>query len=309
MGRRLCVVFLLPNSVLLFQQDLGEYFLSAKDCADSIIDIFANAVMVCDSSLRSELMTRQLSVALILLLFLCPMANAGLVSFSNISQSGQGPGDPLFPYGPHTILGNTLVFDSPAGFAATSANGIFDIEDSFTDGLLSFSVDADPDTWITGLKITERGARTLFELIVGSGSANTRVQVIALADITITELDHGNTPLTPAAAAPISIGFDLTWDLINDPGAVLWTGMDARDIEQILINRGVEFEQGATALNFIMNNQLFAISEEGTFAFIDKKRIEIEVRTEMIPEPTTAVLAMFGLLGVSFGRGLESERV
>jgi hypothetical protein len=247
-------------------------------------------------------MTRHLSIAIIVLLILCPSANAGLVGFHNISQSGQGPGDPPAPYGPPTISGNTLSFASPAAFAATSANGVFDIEDSFTDGLLTFDVEADPDTWITGLKLTERGGRNLFELILGSGTNSTRVNVIALASVVITELDHGNTPLTAAAAAPIPVGFNLTWDLINNPGADLWTGMDPVDIEDILIDREVDFERGATAFDFIMNNQLFAISEEGTFAFIDKKRIDIDVDTEMCPEPTTALLVLCGLLGSILGR-------
>jgi hypothetical protein len=252
-------------------------------------------------------MTRHLSIAIIVLLILCPSANAGLVSFHNISQSGQGPGDPPAPYGPPTISGNTLSFASPVAFAATSANGVFDIEDSFTDGLVTFDVDADPGTWITGLKLSERGGRNLFELILDSGTGSTRVNVIAIASIVITELDHGNTPLTPAAEAPILVGFDLTWNLINDPGAVLWTGMDAVDIEAILLNRKVDFEHGATALDFIMDNQLFAISEEGTFAFIDKKRIDIDLETEMLPEPATALLVLLGLLGTSLGRGIERE--
>ena len=251
-------------------------------------------------------MTRHLSMALIIVLILCPGAHAGLVSFFDISQSGQGPGDPPNPYGPPSVSGNTLSFLSPAGFSATSVNGIFDIEDSFTDGLLTFSVEADPDTWITGVSISERGARNLFELILEAGSESTRVQVIALAEILVTELDHGNTPLTAPAADAIPIGFNLTWDLEGDPGVAIWNGFDAQDIEDILINdRGVEFELGVTAFDFLMNNQLFAISEEGTFAFIDKKRIDIDVETDMVPEPTTALLALFGLLGTCLGRGLE----
>ena len=128
------------------------------------------------------------------------------------------------------------------------------------------------------------------------------MQVIALADVVVTELDHGATALTPLATAPIPIGFNLTWDLLANPGAALWTGIDAKDIENILTNRGVIFDHGVTGLNFIMNNQLFAISEEGTFAFIDKKRIEIDVETEMIPEPTTALLALLGVLGTCMVR-------
>ncbi len=253
-------------------------------------------------------MTRKLSLALTILLMLCPSANAGLVSFTNIFQSGQGPGDPPAPYGPPSISDNSLSFASPAAFSATSVNGVFDVENSFTDGLLTFSVEADDDTWITGMSISERGARNLFELVLSSGTATTRVQVISLAEITVTELDHGNTPLTALAMVPIPIGFNITWDLINNPGVAIWTGLDAQDIETILINRGVVFDLGATAFDFIMNNQLFAISEVDTFAFIDKKRIDIDVETEMIPEPTTALLAIFVLLGTSLGRGIKLEQ-
>ena len=102
-------------------------------------------------------MTRHLSLALIFMLAVCPAIQAGLVSFDDIFQSGQGPGDPPAPYGPPTIVGNTLSFEGPAAFSATSVNGVFDIEDSFTDGLLTFSVNADPDTWITGIVLSETG--------------------------------------------------------------------------------------------------------------------------------------------------------
>ena len=223
---------------------------------------------------------------------------AGLVEFINISQSGQGPGDPPNPYGIPTILGDSLEFRGPAAFAATSFDGNFDIQDSFTDGFVSFSVEADDDTWITGFSLRERGGRTLLELPF-PGTDTTRVRVIALGSISVTELDHGNTALTPDAALPIGIGFDVTWDLINNPGASLWSAFDAKNIENILTQRGVTFDHGATALDFFMNNQLLAISEEGTFAFIDKKRIDFDVSTEMlIPEPATIVLALMGIIGV-----------
>ena len=43
------------------------------------------------------------------------------------------------------------------------------------------------------------------------GTAATTVRVVALGSISVTELDHGNTPLTAAAATPFGIGFDVTW--------------------------------------------------------------------------------------------------
>ena len=242
-------------------------------------------------------------VALCLLAFTSSFdCHAGIVTYSSISQSGQGPGDPSDPYGSPTISGNLLSFLAPGAFSATSANGVFDIADSFTDGFISFSVEAEDNTWITGFSLREQGSRNLFELVAGSGTIATTVRVIALGSISVTELDHGSTPLTAAAATPFGIGFDVTWDLINDPTPALWDAFDEVDIEQILTNRGVVFDYGATAFDFFMNNQLLAISEDGTFAFIDKKRIDFDTDTEMIPEPATLVLAIGGILGIACSR-------
>jgi len=245
-------------------------------------------------------LTIQLTIAALCLLqaWTETSVEAGLVSFSNISQSGQGPGDPANPYGAPVILGNSLTFPGPSAFSATSANGLFDIEDGFTDGFLSFSVEADPDTWITGLSLEESGLRSLLEL-QNPGTATTRVRVIAVGSISVIELDHGNSPLTGLAAQPMGIGFDLTWDLANHMEVVLWNGVDAADIAATLTERGVAFEHGATAIDFFMNNQLLAISEDGTFAFIDKKFIDFDVDTEMVPEPGTIILGIAGMLAVA----------
>ncbi|MCG8449000.1 MAG: PEP-CTERM sorting domain-containing protein [Pirellulales bacterium] len=233
-----------------------------------------------------------------------PSAQAGIVTFLNFSQSGQGPGDPPNPYGAPTFGVNSLSFLGPGAFSATAVDGVFDIQNSFTDGFISFSLEADNETWITGMSIQESGSRNFFELIVGSGvgTVNTRVRVIAIGSISVTELDHGNTPLTPTAAMPMGIGFDVTWDLINHPGVALWNESNVRSIEDELITRGVNFQLGATAIDFFMNNQLLAISEEGTFAFIDKKVINFGIQTEMIPEPGTLLLAMAGVMGLAAGR-------
>ncbi|MCH2115413.1 MAG: hypothetical protein MK171_10965 [Pirellulales bacterium] len=230
-------------------------------------------------------------------------AQAGFVSFNGMTQSGQGPSDPPTPFGAPTIAGNSLIFVGPSAFAATSANGDFDIMDSFTDGRISFSVEADDDTWITGMRFKDVGLRNLLEILPGSGTAATRVRVIALGSISVTELDHGNTPLTAAAAQPMDIGFDLSWNFDTNPEVALWTGMDERDIEDELNARGVAFDNGATAFDFFMNNQLLAISEQDTFAFIDKKRVDFEVYTDMIvPEPGTLLFGWMAAFAVATGR-------
>ena len=220
-------------------------------------------------------------LSLALCLCFLSTTDANLVTFSNISQSGQGPGDSNRPYGQPTINGNSLKFTGPNAFSATSGFGDANMVDSFTDGFLSFSVTADDDTWITGFSMKESGLKNLLDL-GGVGTNSTLVKVIAAGQIRVTELDHGNTNLTAAAAMPIDIGFDETFDLIAHPGASFWNGSDVENLDG--------FTHRVTAFDFLLDNQLIAFSESGTLAFIDKKRIEFDVTTQMVPEATSFLL-------------------
>ena len=225
-------------------------------------------------------------------------AQASHITFSNIAQSGQGPGDPFAPYGSPTIDGNALKFSSPNSFSASSANGVMDLYNSFTDGFLSFSAKADSNSFISGFSLNETGARTLADFPL-PGTDQTSVRVIALGRVIVTELDHGATPLIGPPANPIynvDIGFNLNWNKSDNPGTSFWDGFVFKNISESLRNNGAVFTQGATAFDFILDNQLYAFSEAGTAAFIDKKRIEFVVTT--VPEPGTLLMSVVAMTGM-----------
>lgn len=234
---------------------------------------------------------------------------AGYVTFDDISQSGEGPGDPAEPYGDPDIIGNTLRFDGPNFFSASSVDGEFDLEAFFTDGRLSFDVTADSGSWITEFSLYEEGRRTFFD--VGSpGTDFTSVFVAASGTIEITAIDGFD--LDPEDYIDIDLGFQDEWDMVNDPGVLVpWDGTASVDFETELegvgLYKGVDYEYGVTRFEYFMNNQLIARSEEGTFAFIDKKLIEIDIDADMlpdpiIPEPGTLALALIGVCGVAGNR-------
>ena len=223
------------------------------------------------------------AVAALFALVLCTSSvQAGLVSFDDIVQSTQTPGDPDNLYGaPDTSTPNKLIFSHPNSFAATAVGkaGV-----DVTDGFLTFTVNADPETWATGISLMESGS---WSLIPTTNSVGVR----GSGSIRITEVDG-----LPAAGPIFPILFSEDFDQSNTPP-------DSQ-------NWASGFSQGfgsvngkVTAFNVSMNNRLFAFSESG-FSFIDKKNVTFMVRTEMISEPSTALL---GFLAFS-GLGLVAAR-
>ena len=229
-----------------------------------------------------------LPVAVLSLAFcLLSTADAGLVTFSDITQSGQTPGDPSDPFGEPSVAGNTLTFSGPDTFSAASVGGSFNFN-NFTDGFLSFTVSAADDlTWITDFSLFETGDSLLVDN-GGLGTIMTNTQVNAVGGIVITELDHGATAVNAIAGQTIEIGFGFTFNL-GDPNG-LWEGLDSVDFAAILLDRGISFEYGVTEFDFFIDNQLLAFSETGTLSFIDKKRVVFEASTAMVPEPSTVLL-------------------
>jgi hypothetical protein len=206
---------------------------------------------------------------------------AGLVSFSDIIQTPQTPGDVADLYGdPDTSVPNTLNFPHPNSFAATAfgAGGV-----DATDGLLTFSVTADPGTWATGISLTETGSWSLIPLPTLNA-----VGVRGLGWVDITEVD-GN-PVVPPTRMPFSFSEDYG-AADTPPDTALWTSGFVMDFAAVIGN--------VTGFDVTMDNRLFALSEGG-FSFIDKKQITFTVPTVMgnvIPEPSSILLAMMGLMG------------
>ncbi len=236
------------------------------------------------TTIRTYLFRCAAAAALFSLVLCTSSVQAGLVTFDDIHQSTQTPGDPPNLYGAaNTAVPNKLIFAQPNSFAATAiGSGGVDV----TDGFLSFSVAADPLTWATGLSITEGGSWSLIPPIAGN-----IVGVRGSGFVTITEVDG-----LPVAGPVLPIQFEDTFDSSDTPP----------DSQNWSLNFAMGFAPPGggkvTGFDVALNNRLFALSEQG-FSFIDKKRIEIMVRTEMVPEPSTALLGFIAMSGLGLIAG------
>lgn len=235
-------------------------------------------------------------LSLLAILAVCLNASdslAGSVTFSQITQSTQTPGDPPNLYGAaNTSTPNQLLFPAPSAFAATAIGaGGADI----TDGLLSFLVDADPMTWVTSINWDEQGTWSLIESIPNFATVATNVRNRLQGFITITEVNDA-----PVAIGPIAVGgLPLNFDAINNvpPDSDVW-------------GNGFNFDftpyGNVTQFRVQMNNRLLAFSEGNaqgtTIAFIDKKLIDITVTTEMVPEPASLALVGLAVVGLALRR-------
>ncbi len=238
------------------------------------------------TTIRSFL-THSLAAAALFSLIICTSsAQAGIVTFDNITQSTQTPGDPDNLYGdPDTSVPNKLLFPHPTSFAAT-ATGVGGVD--VTDGFLTFSVTVDDPnlTWATGISLVESGSWSLIPSLPGN-----MVGVRGNGSIIITEVDGA-----PVAGPVMPILYEDTFDQ-NDtpPDSANWVGGFAMGFGNVAGK--------VTAFDVKLDNRLFALSEAG-FSFIDKKSIAFMVRTEMVPEPSTALLGLmaFGGLGLIASR-------
>jgi hypothetical protein len=117
------------------------------------------------------------------------------------------------------------------------------------------------------------------------------VEVGAVISVNVLEVD-GNAF---AGNSQVSLGATLfEADLISDPGlAQSWTGAVTLDIANAAATE-LSINGLITKASVVIDNQLLAISEDGSISFIDKK--QIDAVTVTVPEPTSFVLVGLGSL-------------
>lgn len=241
------------------------------------------------------------ALALALLAF-APIARAASISYGNFGPISPGltftgvtesSGTDAVPlYGAPTPYVTGLDFD-PKSFVASGAGGAADI----TDGQLNFGVSGQ----VNGLNIVAVKSISLGEggdfTLIGTGTAATQVVGGAILKVKITEID--GVAVAPIDLAPVNAS--VAYNLAANAGVVQpWSLGILIDVEAQLLSLGVPFVVGATKADVVINNQLVAISEPASVAFIAKKDFVIGVVPELgtLPEPATLSMAGLALCGL-----------
>lgn len=219
----------------------------------------------------------------------------GVTIYTDVQESsGTDPDSPGF-YGAPTLLGDSLDFD-PSGFASSSTNGTSDITDGQLNyGLSILKVNGQVAGGVTSLLISESGDFTLF----GNGTAATSVAGGVSIDVDILEVD--GKPISPIS---VFASNSIVRDLVSDGPVVLapWNNGVLIEFAPVLAANNIDFEFGVTKAEIAIDDQLIAISEAGSVAFIAKKDFTIQPGAELnphfeIPEPATVALLATMLVG------------
>jgi len=213
------------------------------------------------------------------------------VTFIDVTESSGT--DPVPLYGPPSYFNTGVDFD-PTSFVASATNGGADVTDGQLNFTLAGTVNGSQITAIDELDLSESGDYTIV------GLAGTQVIASASIKIKVTEIDGIDVPDITLPQANTSISFVLP------PSAVLaaW-GLNLNyDISAELTNLAVDYEYGATEIEVVINDQLIAISQPSSVAFISKKDFAVDVNgvVTLVPEPTNAALLALGILGVVLRR-------
>lgn len=217
------------------------------------------------------------------------------VSYLQVTEETLSTGDADGLFGAPSVFGDQIDFN-PVGFSANASGaGGFDI----TDVELTFGIEAKPNKTIETIILTEAGDYT----IVGAGGAGTLAAVAANVIIEVFEVD-GVALISPVqtntslAFTPSNGDFDLFNDGPNILGA--WNGSLTFDVNAFLASESIAGK--ATLVQVTLDNQLVALSESGTTAFIAKKDTD-GLSVTALPEPGAGLLTALGLFGlVSSGR-------
>eukprot|EP00752_Nemacystus_decipiens_P016623 g14863.t1 len=181
----------------------------------------------------------------------------GSVMYLDVTESSGTT--PAPSYGAPDITGNLLDFD-PTVFAADATDG----DSELIDGQLNFDVMADDGFAISSLLVTEGGDYSLF----GTGSGATQVAAALSVSVEILEVDGlvVGPPNDGGLNVSFTDSFTGTPQLLDD-----WSLAALVDFDAILADNNIDFVLGVTKAEVVIDNQLIAISEDLSTAFIAKK--------------------------------------
>lgn len=229
-----------------------------------------------------------------------PDLPTGLLTYTDIRESSGTTPIPPGRFGAPSLSGDSLDFD-PTGFVASGTNGQAQITDiQLNGGVQVLRNQTGVAGGLTSLSILEAGDFSL----VGAGTAGTAVFAGLSARLDIFEVDG-------AAIDPFSVtvSSSRTRNLAADGTNVVqpWDNGLIFDLGAALAAHNISFQFGVTGLEFVMDDQLIALSESGTAAFIAKKDFVIapgfdENPNFVVPEPSTALLMLGGLAALGWRR-------
>jgi hypothetical protein len=217
------------------------------------------------------------------------------VSFTGTQETSTfGDPEPLFG-APTGSLDQLLFFPTNFTASASGAGG----SDSTGSQLQTLITSTAPGAKINILNISEFGDAAL----TGTGTSATGVMAGMSGFVTVLEVNGaaitpviigfnagGMTPVN-GSFSPVAVGFPgLT--LPGNAGTTIWSGSVSINIASIVPN--------ATKVMLSFDNDLYAYSEAGTTAKIQKKVVDgPAIVIQVIPEPGTAALLGGGLLALS----------
>ncbi len=206
------------------------------------------------------------------------------VDFLGVIESSGTDAVPLF--GQPTSTNDVLIFDLQS-FRSFTSDGGSDV----TSGQLQLTIAAKDGFFIDEITITESGVAIVTGAPNGFGHAEMRAPV----DYRVSEID-GSLVARDTDFAPILFG-GLEAFVLETNAAVSqpWTGIVPIDAADLAANGG---GGNVTAVFLSISDVLATFGTGDAAAEVFMNDFTIEVKTELIPEPATAVLMGIGLAGL-----------
>jgi hypothetical protein len=222
----------------------------------------------------------------------------GVTMYLDVTESSGTDPVPPERYGPPQIDGDTLDFD-PTGFVASATSGTADVTDiQLNLDIMLLELNDVVAGGMETLLISESGEFSL----LGTGTAAT--SVTAGVSVTVDILEVDGDPITPIS---VFASNSIMRDLVTDGPVALapWSNGVLIEFGPVLTANGVDFDFGVTKAQLVFDDQLVAISEAASVAFIAKKDFRLEpgiVPNMPAPEPSAALLLFAAAAGLAAAR-------